>query len=236
MTDNIYNPDFVKGLFNRMSGSYERVNYITSFGFSIRWRRQFINRIPATDEKIEVIDLLTGMGENWESVRRIFPNANISSLDFSEEMIKRAELKNKKHFNNRILVLQQDILQNKLPSNYYDIVICAFGLKTFDHEQLKTLALETNRILKPGGKFSFVEVSKPDNFILKFFYGFYLGSIIPILGRLFQGDPTAYEMLWQYTEKFVNAKSVTEIFRNVGLTANYNSYFFGCASGFSGYK
>ena len=78
-----------------MSGSYERVNYITSFGFSIRWRRQFINRIPATDEKIEVIDLLTGMGENWESVRRIFPNANISSLDFSEEMIKRAELKNK---------------------------------------------------------------------------------------------------------------------------------------------
>lgn len=96
--------------------------------------------------------------------------------------------------------------------------------------------METKRILKPGGKFSFVEVSKPESFILKLFYGFYLGNIIPILGRLFQGDPTSYEMLWQYTEKFVNAKSVTEIFQTVGLTANYNSYFFGCASGFSGYK
>ena len=127
-------------------------------------------------------------------------------------------------------------LQNTLPSNHYDIVICAFGLKTFNPEQLKTLAIETNRILKPGGKFSFVEVSKPESFILKFFYGFYLGNIIPILGKLFQGDPTAYEMLWKYTEKFVNAKSVTETFQSAGLTANYNSYFFGCASGFSGYK
>ncbi|MBP9162914.1 MAG: class I SAM-dependent methyltransferase, partial [Leptospiraceae bacterium] len=173
MTENIYNPEFVKGLFNRMSSSYERMNYITSFGFSIRWRRQFLDSIPSTEEKVEIMDLLTGMGENWESVRRKFQNANVSALDFSEEMIKSAELKNKKHFNRNILVLQEDILQNTLPSNHYDIVICAFGLKTFNPEQLKTLAIETNRILKPGGKFSFVEVSKPESFILKFFYGFY---------------------------------------------------------------
>lgn len=40
--ENIYDPEFVKGLFNRMSNSYERMNFITSFGFSIRWRRQFL--------------------------------------------------------------------------------------------------------------------------------------------------------------------------------------------------
>lgn len=133
-----------------------------------------------------------------------------------------------------IYVLQEDILQNTLTSNHYDKVICAFGLKTFNPEQLRTLTLETNRILKSGGKFSFVEVLKPEGYILKFFYGFYLGYIIPIPGRLFQGDPTAYEMLWQYTEKFVNAKSGKEIFQSVGLTANYHSYFFGCASGING--
>jgi ubiquinone/menaquinone biosynthesis C-methylase UbiE len=154
MTDNIYNPDFVKGIFNRMSSSYERMNYITSFGFSIRWRKQFLNLFPATNEKVEIMDLLTGMGVNWESVRRKLPNANVSALDFSEEMIKSAELKNKKHFNSSILVLQEDILQNTLPSNHYDIVICAFGLRTFNLEQLKTLAIETNPILKPSGKLS----------------------------------------------------------------------------------
>ena len=33
----IYNPAFVKNLFNSMSKSYNRMNYITSFGFSERW-------------------------------------------------------------------------------------------------------------------------------------------------------------------------------------------------------
>ena len=98
MTENIYNPEFVKGLFNRMSSSYERMHYITSFEFSIRWRRQFLNSFSSTKEKVEIMDLLTGMGENWETVRRKFPNANISALDFSEEMVKNAKLKNKEYF------------------------------------------------------------------------------------------------------------------------------------------
>lgn len=42
---NIYDPQFVKNLFNTMSGSYERMNYITSFGFSIRWRKQFLRSL-----------------------------------------------------------------------------------------------------------------------------------------------------------------------------------------------
>ena len=109
MTENIYNPEFVKGLFNRMSSSYERMNYITSFEFSIRWRRQFLNLFSSTKEKVEIMDLLTGMGENRETVRRKFPNANISALDFSEEMVKNAKLKNKEYFNSSIVVLQEDI-------------------------------------------------------------------------------------------------------------------------------
>lgn len=54
---------------------------------------------------------------------------------------------------------------------------------------------ETKRILKPGGQFSFIEVSKPNNKLLKLFYGFYLGKLIPILSRLFLGNPEEYKML-----------------------------------------
>ena len=93
--------DFVRGLFNKMSNSYERMNYITSFGFSIRWRTQFLHSFQPTDKKIEIIDLLTGMGETWKAVLNRFPNANISALDFSEEMVKNAKAKNKRHFQNK---------------------------------------------------------------------------------------------------------------------------------------
>jgi ubiquinone/menaquinone biosynthesis methyltransferase len=236
MTENIYKPEYVKELFNKMSSSYERMNFITSFGFSIRWRRQFLNSFESTKEKIEIIDLLTGMGETWNSVKHKFPNSSLSSLDFSKEMLKRAKLKSEKHYNSEIELIENDVLQNNLSSDKYDIVICAFGLKTFNIEQLETLAKQTKRILKPGGKFSFIEVSKPNNKILKFLYKLYIGKIIPNIGKLLPGNPREYKMLWKYTEKFENAKRASEVFNKNGLKSEFNSYFYGCATGFSGIK
>lgn len=236
MENNIYNPEYVKGLFNKMSSSYERMNFITSFGFSIRWRRQFLETFKQTQHKAEIIDLLTGMGETWNATKNKLPNSTLTVLDFSDGMLKYAKQKSETKYNNEIIVLQQDILKNKLPSNHYDFVTCAFGLKTFNDEQLNVLALETKRILKSGGQFSFIEVSKPNNRILKTLYGFYLGKIIPILGRLLLGNPEEYKMLWQYTNKFDNAKRATEIFTKTGLTTKFYSYFYGCATGFYGTK
>lgn len=236
MENNIYNPDYLKRLFNRMSSSYERMNFITSFGFSIRWRRQFLANFKQTNDKAEIIDLLTGMGETWNATRNKLPNSNLTVLDFSDGMLKYAKQKSKTEFNNEIIILQQDILNNELPSKYFDFVTCAFGLKTFNAEQLQVLALETKRILKKGGQFSFIEVSKPNNKILKALYGFYLGQIIPIFGRLLLGNPEEYKMLWKYTYKFGNAKKAIEIFRRTGLKAEFNSYFYGCATGFYGTK
>ncbi len=236
MEQNIYNPEFVQGLFNRMSTSYERMNYITSFGFSIRWRQQFINHFNPTPHKAEVIDLLTGMGETWQATKNKLPNSHLTVLDFSEGMLKYALHKSKTKFNNEVRVVQQDVLKSNLPSNHFDFVTCAFGLKTFNNEQLALLAEETKRILKPGGQFSFIEVSKPDGKLLQFLYGLYLGKIIPILGRLLLGNPAEYKMLWQYTSRFENAKKATELFSASGLEVKSHSYFYGCATGFHGKK
>ena len=127
-------------------------------------------------------------------------------------------------------------IRTRLPSDHFDFVICAFGLKTFNNEQLAILASEIKRILKVGGQFSFIEVSTPNNKILRTLYGFYLGRVIPVLGRLLLGNPTEYKMLWRYTKNFENAKLATEIFKMFGLKTEYKSYFYNCATGFSGYK
>ncbi|MES2838149.1 MAG: class I SAM-dependent methyltransferase [Bacteroidota bacterium] len=234
--NNLYSPEYIKDLFNKMSSSYERMNYITSFGFSIRWRRKFLSSFNQTNHKAEIIDLLTGMGETWSATKNRLPNSNITVLDFSEGMLRYARQKNSVKFNNEIIILQQDILKNKLQSNHYDFVTCAFGLKTFNAEQLSVLATETKRILKVGGQFSYIEVSKPEYKILKLLYGFYLGKVIPILGKILLGNPEEYKMLWKYTNEFNNAKKATEIFSNAGLKTKFKSYFFGCATGFYGIK
>lgn len=109
-------------------------------------------------------------------------------------------------------------------------------MKTFNAKQLNDLALEINRILKEGGEFSFIDVSVPRNKLLQFFYMFYLKQVIPILGRLFLGNPSTYKMLGIYTEKFQNSKEVHSIFSAHFEHVEYYEYFFGCASGIVGRK
>lgn len=236
MSEDIYSSEFVEGLFNRMSNSYERMNYITSFGFSLRWRRQFLKKLKPSSEELQVIDLMTGMGETWGAAKKYFPHSKLSALDICEGMLSRAGNKNQKYFKNEVNILKQDVLKNNLPDNYYDRVICAFGLKTFNQDQVKTLAKEVYRILKPGGEISFIEVSNPKNFFLSFLYAFHLGKVVPFVGWLFLGGPAEYKMLWKYTSAYKDSEMTYEIFQNSGLQLVYHSYFFGCATGFSGRK
>ena len=233
---NHYDPEFVKELFNKMSGSYERVNYITSFGFSIRWRKQFLNSLSRTQKKITVLDLMTGMGEIWHPVKNYFPNCQFTALDFSEGMLKHARIKNSNQFKNTIHITNQDALNSNFPNQHFDIILSAFGLKTFNEIQLKKLASETKRLLKSGGSFSFIEVSQPQNLILKPLYKLHLKYIVPFCGKLLLGNPQEYRMLWKYTETYKNALLTKQIFEDAGLEVKYQKYFGGCATGISGTK
>ena len=65
------------------------------------------------------------------------------------------------------------------PDHSADFIVCSFGLKTFNETQLGTLADEVVRLLKPGGVFSFIEISVPQN-ALRPAYMFYLKKLIPL--------------------------------------------------------
>ena len=232
----IYNPKFVETLFDKMSSSYERVNYITSFGFSEKWRKQCVKTLDIK-EGSTVVDLMTGMGECWNPIlKSIGKNGQLIGLDFSSGMIKKANHRMKKYSNYNISLLKENVFKNSIAENSVDNIISGFGLKTFSIKQLEDLANEVNRTLKSNGSFSFIEVSVPQNKILKIFYIFYLKYIIPILGFLFLGNPETYKMLGIYTSEFGNSKKTKEIFESKGFKVQFTNYFYGCATGIKGYK
>ena len=232
----IYNPLFIEELFNKMSGSYERVNFITSFGFSERWRRQCVKSIEIKKNDT-VLDLMTGMGECWKPIlNTIGVDGKLISLDFSEGMLKMAKKRKSKYPEYQIELLKENVFKNTIKSNSIDCVISGFGLKTFSEEQINDFALEVKRVLKPNGLFSFVEISVPNNKILRFFYLVYVKYFIPILGFLFLGNPETYKMLGTYTSKFKNSEESKNIFEKEGFKVEYIDYFYGCATGIKGQK
>ena len=236
LTNSIYEKRFVEELFDKMSGTYDRMNHITSFGFSARWRKQFIKDLNIENAKV-VVDLMSGMGECWKPIlHHCTPETEIIALDFSGEMVKHAKNRIASLKSQSITVLKEDVFNNSIASSCADSVVSGFGLKTFSEEQLNDLAKQIHRILKPNGTFSLIDVSVPSGKILKFFYLFYLKRIIPVLGWLFLGKVSTYKMLGVYTEKFQNAQRTKQLFERHSFEVEYYTYFFGCASGIKGKK
>ena len=232
----IYKEEYVSNLFDAMSSSYESMNTITSFGFYPLWRKQAIKKMNLKTGN-HVADLMTGNGECWDAVlKKIGVEGKLTALDFSKGMLEKAANKKKLYPNHKIKILQESIFKNSIKSSSQDAIICAYGMKTFTEAQIGCFSKEINRILKPGGQFSLVDVSMPKMHLLKVFYLFYISKVIPVLSKLFTSDKGTYKMLGVYSKNFRNAKKTAQLFAESGLNVNYCEYFFGCATGIYGCK
>jgi demethylmenaquinone methyltransferase/2-methoxy-6-polyprenyl-1,4-benzoquinol methylase len=219
-----------------MSQTYGVVNLVASFGFCVRWRRQCIEQVPIRVGDI-VFDLMSGMGELWPGLApRVGRAGRICALDFSSAMCARARTTAERLRDTGIDLRQEDVLRNSIADSSADVVVSSFGLKTFTAEQRARLAREVARILRPGGQFSFLEISVPPLALLRWPYMAYLKYLVPLIGRLFLGNPDNYRLLGVYTEAHRDCREFAQYCTAAGLRVGLSSFFFGCATGVVGEK
>lgn len=232
----IYSPSAVKELFNEMSTTYGVVNMVASLGFTIIWRKYVISKLDRTKRSEVMVDLMSGMGELFSVIRSdLNPPTKLIAIDFSTKMCEQAK-KEASRNQFKTEVIEADIFDKIIPDASADTVVCSFGLKTFSLEQQARFAKEVARILKPGGDFSFIEISVPKNAFLKLGLQFYLKLFIPMIGKICLGNPDNYRHLGVYTGKFGNSRFFHEQLVLQGLESNYFEHFFGCATGVFGRK
>lgn len=232
----IYSPSFVKDLFDEMSQTYGFMNYISSFGFAERWRRQCIQQLSLSSGQ-KVYDLMTGMGECWGLILdKIGQKGHLLAVDLSPSMLQKAQNKLQRWAGFEISIVQKDVLDNDFPDHSADCIISAFGIKTFSESQQDQFAAEIKRLLKPGGEFSLVEISVPPNRLLRIPYLFYINHVIPVVGKAFLGNPDNYRMLGVYTQAFGNCSTMRRKLLATGLDVKEHVYFWGCATGLSGHS
>jgi demethylmenaquinone methyltransferase/2-methoxy-6-polyprenyl-1,4-benzoquinol methylase len=234
----IYDPQFVKGVFDRCSATYIRFSWICSFGFTERWRRQCIAALHlSVADGAAGYDLMAGTGEVWPHLLRRYPAiAAITAVDISSGMHRHAIERLHRHRAHRIEFIEDDVLESRLPPVSADFIVSTFGLKTFTADQHRRLAKLIAHTLKPGGTFSMIEASDPKGWWLRPLYLFHLKTVLPLVERLFLRGAEDFAMIGTYSTNFGDAAAFGEMLRAEGLEIRFTRYFFGCATGVSGIK
>lgn len=234
----IYDPAFVKGVFDRCSGRYIAFSWAFSLGFTERWRRQCVDLMPVPRSGKPVgYDLMAGTGEVWPHLLRRHPGVEaVTAVDISSGMHRLAMERLHRHRAHKIRFVEDDILQSALPDSSADFVISTFGLKTFNAGQHAQLARLIARTLKPGGVFSLIEASDPRGWLLRPLYLFHLKVVLPLVERTLLRGAQDFSMIGTYCTNFGDASDFAEMLRAEGLDVEFSRLFFGCATAVSGRK
>ncbi|QED36222.1 bifunctional demethylmenaquinone methyltransferase/2-methoxy-6-polyprenyl-1,4-benzoquinol methylase UbiE [Antarcticibacterium arcticum] len=204
----------VEQMFDKISGNYDGLNRVISFGIDVKWRKKVIELVEATKPQA-VLDIATGTGDLAISLAETTAT-RIVGLDISEGMLAVGRKKiAAKDLSERIEMVQAD--SEALPSedNSFDAITVAFGVRNFEHLE-KGLA-EIYRVLKPGGIFVVLETSVPTKFPFKQGYNFHSKVILPVIGKLFSQDKVAYSYLSESAASFPYGEEFNNILRKTGF-------------------
>lgn len=204
----------VAQMFDTISGNYDDLNRVISFGIDVKWRKKVL-KLVADKKPKTVLDIATGTGD----LAILMTNTSaeeIIGLDISAGMLEVGKKKiAEKKLDSKIQMVLGDSENIPYPDNYFDAITVAFGVRNF--ETLEKGLAEILRVLKPSGVFVILETSVPTKFPFKQGYAFHSKFILPLVGKLFSKDKAAYTYLSDSANVFPFGEALNNILRKVGF-------------------
>jgi len=224
----------VEQMFDTISGEYDGLNRVISFGVDVKWRKKVV-QLVADKQPESILDIATGTGD---LIINMAPTGakRLVGLDLSEGMLSVGRKKiATKTLDDRIEMIQGDSENLPFKDSSFDAITVAFGVRNF--ETLDKGLTEIYRVLKPGGIFVVLETSVPTKFPFKQGYNFHSKVILPTVGKLFSKDKKAYGYLSESANAFPFGEAFNNILRKIGFTdVTHQPQTFGVATIYSATK
>lgn len=204
----------VARMFDTISKEYDGLNRVISFGIDVKWRNKVV-KIVAEQQPETVLDIATGTGDLAISLAET--NAKkIVGLDISEGMLAVGKEKvTDKKLDDLIEMVQADSEELPFDDNSFDAITVAFGIRNF--ENLNKGLSEIRRVLKPNGVFVILETSVPTKTPFKQGYKLYTKHLLPLIGRTFSKDKSAYKYLSESASVFPYGDALNNILTKIGF-------------------
>ena len=154
-----------KANFSNIYRFYDLINTFLTFGFDKSWRDKAVNNLTGNS----VLDLGSGTGAAFEHLI----NYRTTAIDPDKRMLELNKFENK---------IQGSAENLPFRDNSFDNVFCSFVWRNVSDTN-KALD-EIYRVLRPGGKFVLLDMTRPKNSFLKILHKIGTFTVLHFIGLL----------------------------------------------------
>ncbi len=223
----------VAEVFHSVANRYDAMNDLMSMGLHRVWKR-FLALHARIRPGFKVLDIAGGTGDSSRLLaQEAGPSGEVWLTDINGSMlgVGRDRMLDKGLM---LPVAQCDAEKLPFPSNYFDLVTVAFGLRNMTHKEV-ALA-EMRRVLKPGGKLMVLEFSKVWKPLAPL-YDLYSFKMLPKMGEFVTKDADSYRYLAESIRMHPDQETLKSMMESVGFQqVDYFNMTVGVVALHVGYK
>ena len=222
----------VQNVFDNVYDKYDLMNDFMSLGVHRIWKKDLISWMNPSMDKI-LIDVACGTGDLGKLFLDLTnKDGKIFCVDPNRGMVSKGKTKLTAYKNIKWVIAPAEKLLIK--DNSCDYYTISFGLR--NTKDLNKALSEAYRVLKPGGRYLCLELSKIQNSNLDFIYKNY-SKLIPLIGKVVAGQKEPYEYLVKSIQQFINQEELIDLMiMNKFENCSYRNLSGGIVAIHSGWK
>lgn len=199
-----------RGMFERIAPTYDLLNRVLSAGTDRLWRARAVAEIERAPRG-PVLDLCAGTLDLAAAIAHRRPLDRVVAVDFSPAMLALGATKAP-----RVETVVADALHLPFDDASFAAVVCGFGMRNL--ADLTLGVREVRRVLSPGGFFVTLELFRPARITARALHRVYARAVLPTIGGLVSGDPSAYDYLARSMAGFVTRTEYEDVLRSSGFS------------------
>jgi demethylmenaquinone methyltransferase / 2-methoxy-6-polyprenyl-1,4-benzoquinol methylase len=204
----------VQAMFSGIAGKYDLLNHVLSLGTDFYWWWRMARASGAAPGR-RFLDVAAGTGDSSLALAR--RGAEVVSTDFTCAMLKLGPGKFRRKGLAGLVWSSVGADAQHLPfqTDAFDGITICYGIRNV--EDRPRAYGEFLRVLKPGGRLTILEFSRPRSRWLRALYDTYSLRILPRIGGWISGDPGAYTYLPESIRTFPDQPSLAGELRLAGF-------------------
>ena len=205
--------EYVESKFDEIAQRYDLFNDLITFGMHRYWKK-FVAKKTGLAPGENCLDLCTGTGDIGRAVLKFQPEAKVTALDFSSEMLELAHQQQGENAHG-LNYIRGDAMSPPFPKEYFEAVTVGYGLRNV--ADLSACIKNILSLLKPSGVLVCLDVGKVNFPVIAQLNRFYFFKIVPLIGKWLMPGQEMFDYLPHSSINYPDQKKLKKILLEEGF-------------------